>query len=154
MVRDIVKLNDDGGREILSTPCSKVTMKEASSIVKDLLDTVKYYDELSEKGEFEKTCYGLAANQIGINKAVFVYKTSDGKWYHMINPIIVSKSKETIDSDEGCMSMEGTSTVTRHKKIQVFYKRMGSNRTYTLDASGFTATVIQHEIDHLHGILI
>ena len=154
MIRDIVKINDDEGRKILSTPCSKILAKEASSIVKDLLDTVKYYDELSEKGEFQKTCYGLAANQIGINKAVIVYKTPDGKWDHMINPIIVSKSKEPVDSDEGCMSMEGTSTVTRHKKIQVFYKRLGSNRTYTLNASGFTAIVIQHEIDHLHGILI
>lgn len=154
MVREIVVVSNEEGKKILSTPCSKVTLKEASGVVKDLMDTVKSCNEKYQNGEIEKNCCGLAANQIGINKSVFVYKTAEDKWDHMINPIITNRSKETFENEEGCMSMDGHSVVTRHRAIEVFYQKLGSNRTYKTKFTGFTAVVIQHETDHLKGVLI
>lgn len=154
MVREIVKVTDENGEEILSTPCSKIPPKEASSIVKDLMDTVKHYNDMYERGETDKHCCGLAANQIGINKAVFVYQLPNGNFSHMINPVISRKSKETTMSTEGCMSMEGEKTVERSNVIEVFFQQTNSTRTHKTRVAGFTAIEIQHEMDHLAGILI
>jgi peptide deformylase len=154
MVRDIVKITDENGEQILSTPCERVSVKEAGPIVQDLMDTLKYHNDLYDKGETDKHCCGLAANQIGINKAVFVYQLPNGKFSHMINPTITRKSKECTMSTEGCMSMDGEKTVTRNNVIEVFYQQLGSNRTYKDRILGFTAIEVQHEMDHLKGILI
>lgn len=154
MVQNIVMTREDTGRDILSTPCEKVTVEEASTIVKDLIDTVKYHEELYKCGKITNKCYGLSANQIGINKAVFVYKTLIGRWSHMINPIIVKKSKKVINSIEGCMSMDSERIFIRSKSIEICYQRLGSTRLHKATISSFTAIVIQHEMDHLNGILI
>ncbi|MBQ8218511.1 MAG: peptide deformylase [Bacilli bacterium] len=153
MVRDIVTVKTEEGKKILSTACSKVSTKDAASIVKDLIDTANYHNN-SEDEETRRSCCGLAANQIGENKAVFIYRDQDGNWRHMINPVIINKSREVIESKEGCMSMDGVSIVNRHRAIEVFYQKIGSGRTYKEVFSGFTATIIQHEYDHLKGILI
>lgn len=154
MVREILKASDARGREILSTPCEKVNIKEAYEITRDLIDTVNYHNDLYEKGLTEKHCCGLAANQIGINKAVFVYQLPNGKFNTMVNPVITCKSRETIDSLEGCMSMEDETTVKRHTSIDVFYQQPNSAKMIKMKVSGFTAIEIQHEMDHLKGILV
>ncbi len=109
----------------------------------DLLDTVAAHSH---------ECVGMAANMIGVLKRIIVFQ--DGARYAvMLNPVIVWSSPKTYDTEEGCLSHTGTKPVTRHESIEVEFldlKLKKSRRKY----SGFTAQIIQHECDHLDGILI
>ena len=103
---------------------------------------------------------GLAAPQVGINKRIIIAglpKTHDDETYPiviMINPVILSKSAETSVDEEGCLSLPWLrGNVVRSNNIEVEWidikgKKMRKNIT------GFGAKVVQHEIDHLDGILI
>lgn len=109
----------------------------------DLLDTVTAHSH---------ECVGMAANMIGVLKRIIVFQ--DGARYTvMLNPVIVWQSPKKYDTEEGCLSHQGTKPVTRSESIEVEYldmKLKKSRRRY----SGFTAQIIQHECDHLDGILI
>lgn len=111
--------------------------------VRDLLDTVKANEE---------RCVGMAANMIGVHKAILVALIGD-EYIAMINPKIVDKSKETYDTEEGCLSLSGVRPVTRHRIITVEYmdKKFKRRRDIFRD---FEAEIIQHEIDHFSGIII
>lgn len=117
--------------------------KEDVSVAQDLLDTLKYH---------EAGCVGMAANMIGVNKRIIAVCTDDGM-IAMINPKIVCKSEETYETEEGCLCHDGTRPVTRHKKIKVEYLNM-KFRPKTKTFTDFPAQIIQHEMDHLEGILI
>lgn len=116
--------------------------KEDLPIAQDLLDTLKANAH---------QCVGMAANMIGSLKNIIV--VAYGKRYlTMINPKIVRKSGE-FATEEGCLSLPGIRPCTRYKNIQVEYldeKFRKKNGRF----SGWTAQIIQHEIDHCHGILI
>lgn len=117
--------------------------KDDIQTAQDLLDTLKYH---------EAGCVGMAANMIGVNKKIIAVCTNDGM-VAMINPKIVFKSDETYETEEGCLCHEGVRPVTRHKKIKVEYldlKFRPKTKTFTY----FPAQIIQHEMDHLDGILI
>lgn len=97
-------------------------------------------------------CVGLAANMIGVRKNIIVFLVGNIPFI-MLNPRIVSHSAESYEAEEGCLSLSGTRTAIRYQQIEVAYDNrllQHCKGTY----QGFTAQIIQHEIDHCHGILI
>jgi len=102
---------------------------------------------------------GLAANQVGANKQIFVVDISiaegyeDAKPLTLINPKIIAKSEETIIYEEGCLSIpDQRAEVIRPKKIIIEYQDADLN-TQTIETDDLLARVMQHEYDHLLGIL-
>lgn len=138
MVKEIVK-----DEEFLSQKSEKFIFGEDDYLIKDLLDTATAHKE---------NCAGLACIQIGTPKRVLVAQIVD-KFVPFINPIIMQRSNSTYMAQEGCLSLEGLRTVKRHKKIKVIYTTP-SGKAESKEFSGFSAQVLQHEIDHLNGILI
>lgn len=113
----------------------------------DLLDTLKAHRE---------SCVGMAANMIGVRKRIIAFADDTGKsveYTLMLNPKIISKS-EAYKTEEGCLSFQGGPVnCVRYRKIKVSFLDASMKpriKTYT----GFTAQIIQHEIDHCEGILI
>lgn len=101
---------------------------------------------------------GLAAPQIGINERLIVVDHTSGQQAHtliaMINPVIVWKSNDTESEIEGCLSVPGIKlNVYRNSEIEVEYSDLSGKQCRNL-YSGLTARIIQHEIDHLDGILL
>ena len=137
MVRPICKDNF-----LLAMKSAPATVEDLS-VAQDLLDTVTAHSH---------ECVGMAANMIGVLKRIIVFQ--DGMRYTvMLDPEIKWRSPNTYDTEEGCLSHTGTKPVTRHESIEVEYldmKLKKCRRKY----SGFTAQIIQHECDHLEGILI
>lgn len=122
---------------------SKPASKEDVLIGQDLLDTLMSHRE---------TCVGMAANMIGVTKRVIAF-CDNGKYTVMYNPEIVGKSGE-FQTEEGCLSLLGAPrAAVRYKTIRVQYQD-NSFAWKTSVYTGFTAQIIQHEIDHCNGILI
>ncbi|MGN1000065.1 MAG: peptide deformylase [Faecousia sp.] len=117
--------------------------KEDSQVVRDLLDTLEAHRE---------TCVGMAANMIGVSKRIIAFD-NEGKYMVMLNPEILSSS-EPYEAEESCLSLLGGPRKTiRFRKIKVRYQTedfLVRLKTFT----GWTAQIIQHEIDHCNGILI
>lgn len=109
---------------------------------KDLLDTLIANRE---------GCVGMAANMIGILKCIIAFDDC-GKYSVMLNPEIIGKSGE-YETEEGCLSLSGIRRTKRFRNITVKYLDMNLHPK-TDSFSGFTAQIIQHEIDHCNGILI
>ena len=108
----------------------------------DLLDTLKAHEE---------GCVGMAANMIGINKRIIVFD-NEGNDMLMFNPVIVKKSGP-YEAEEGCLSLAGTRKTKRYQSIKVQWQNEAFQirlKTFT----GWTAEIIQHEIDHCDGIII
>ena len=96
-------------------------------------------------------CVGMAANMIGINKRIIAFD-NEGEYTVMLNPTIIKKSG-AYEAEEGCLSLTGTRKAKRFKSIKVQWqneKLQTRLKTFT----GWTAEIIQHEIDHCEGILI
>lgn len=136
MVRTIVK-------DILFLGQKSATAtKEDASVIDDLLDTLKANAD---------HCVGMAANMIGIKKRIIVYSLGD-IGIPMINPVIITKF-DPYETEEGCLSLTGTRKTMRYDVIEVEYMdRNFINHKQTF--SGWTAQIIQHEIDHCDGIII
>ncbi len=128
---------------ILSAKCAPVTgtdedIDDAFALRAAFLE---YYDR----------CVGLAANMIGIRKRIITVAHNDSL-LPMLNPEIVKKS-EPYDTEEGCLSIPGVRKTRRYKKIKVKYLDLDMKPRFG-SFDGVTAQAIQHEIDHLNGILI
>ena len=96
-------------------------------------------------------CVGMAANMIGVRKRIIVFCSGPMQMI-MVNPQITSKASE-YEAEEGCLSLAGIRKAKRYQKITVKYQDQAFRpRTGTFE--GFTAQIIQHEIDHCDGILI
>ncbi len=108
----------------------------------DLLDTL-----IAHKEE----CVGMAANMIGFPKRIIAFN-SGAAYTVMLNPVI-TKCSEKYEAEEGCLSLSGTRRTTRFRSITVKYQSMAL-RNCTATFTGYTAQIIQHEIDHCNGILI
>ena len=96
-------------------------------------------------------CVGMAANMIGISKRIIIFD-DNGIPSVMFNPEIVKQSGP-YDAEEGCLSLSGTRKAKRYRSIKVRYQNERFEtrlKTYT----GWTAQIIQHEIDHCSGVLI
>ena len=136
MIRPIMK------DEFFLSQKSILATKSDLDIVKDLLDTLK----ANEEG-----CVGLAANMIGVKKRIIAINSGHFN-FAMINPVIVAKSGE-YKTQEGCLSLIGVRETTRYDEIEVEYLDINFKKqksTYT----GWTAQIIQHEVDHCDGIII
>ena len=96
-------------------------------------------------------CVGMAANMIGVNKLIIAF-VNDGEYMVMFNPVIVKQSG-AYETDEGCLSLTGTRKTKRHKVIKVQWQNE-KFQTRLKTFTGWTAEIIQHEIDHCEGILI
>jgi peptide deformylase len=111
-------------------------------IAADLEDTLKANRE---------HCVGMAANMIGYRKRIIIVATGLADMI-MINPVITAKS-DPYEAEEGCLSLPGTRKTTRYKSITVDYLDKKFEK-HTQTFSGHIAQIIQHECDHLEGILI
>lgn len=141
MVREIVK-----DINILSIPGKRVTGTEDElRMHADLIDTAKYHQNI---------CMGLAAIQLGESMNMIVVRVGKGSYMVMINPTITWKSDDKSTMEEGCLSLEGTTEVTRPKKITVIYQTAFRGKFKKTTFGGVTARIIQHECDHLKGRLI
>jgi len=96
-------------------------------------------------------CVGMAANMIGVSKRIIAFENGD-EYMIMFNPVIVKKS-QPYTAEEGCLSLEGTRQAKRYKSIKVQYQNE-SFQTRLKTFTGWTAQIIQHEIDHCDGIII
>ena len=111
-------------------------------VAQDLLDTLLAHKD---------GCVGMAANMIGVLKRIIAFEDG-GKYTVLFNPEIV-KSSDPYEAEEGCLSLSGIRSTKRYRSIKVQYqneKFQTRFKTYT----GWTAQIIQHEIDHCNGILI
>ena len=136
MIRPIMK-----STLILSRPSAPATAHDAS-VAQDLLDTFA----ANRRG-----CAGMAANMIGILKRIIVVDC-EGEALLMYNPVIESSSNP-YETEEGCLSLEGLRPATRYRNITVLYEDENfSPRKRSF--SGYTAQIIQHEIDHCDGVVI
>lgn len=115
---------------------------EDISVGQDLLDTLAAHRE---------GCVGMAANMIGVAKRVIAFDCG-GSYQVMYNPEIIKKARP-YETEEGCLSLTGIRKTRRFETIKVRYENeQFLQRIKTF--SGYTAQIIQHEIDHLDGILI
>ena len=101
----------------------------------------------------DEECVGMAANMIGVAKRIIVFQDKENNRNAiMFNPRIIAGS-DPFDTAEGCLSLDGERPTTRYQSITVTYQAR-SGREYTTAFDGFTAQIIQHEIDHVNGIII
>lgn len=125
----------------LSQP-SDLASTADEAVCDDLLDTLEFHRD---------RCVGMAANMIGVRKRIIVFDDS-GKQRVMFNPEIVESEGE-YEAEEGCLSLKGVRRTRRYRRITVLYR----DRDFVEHKerfAGFTAQIIQHEIDHCDGILI
>ena len=115
---------------------------EDASVAQDLLDTLAAHRD---------GCVGMAANMIGVRKRVIVFD-NDGTDMVMFNPEIL-KGEGVYETEEGCLSLPGFRKTKRFHKIKVRYQN-AVMQTRIKTFTGWTAQIIQHEIDHCEGILI
>ena len=136
MIRDICK------DEAFLARKAEPSTPEDLQVAADLLETLEHHKD---------GCVGMAANMIGVNKRIIVFDNG-GENMVMFNPEIVKRSGP-YDTEEGCLSLTGVRPVRRWQSIKVrwqnerFQERL---KTFT----GWTAQIIQHEIDHCEGIII
>ena len=136
MIRPIVKDILFLGQK--SAPASKQDL----SVGKDLQDTLQANHD---------RCVGMAANMIGVKKKIIIVNMGLINVV-MYNPVIVKKDTP-YETEEGCLSLSGVRTTIRFQNIEVEYLDAGWKR-HRQKYSGWTAQIIQHEIDHLNGIII
>lgn len=115
---------------------------EDLQIAQDLLETLEAHKE---------GCVGMAANMIGVLKRIIAFDNG-GTYMVMFNPEIVKCSGQ-YDTEEGCLSLEGIRPTKRFQSIKVQYQNE-KFQTRLKTFAGWTAQIIQHEIDHCNGILI
>ena len=108
----------------------------------DLLDTLIAH---------KSGCVGMAANMIGVNKRIIDFD-NEGEYMIMFNPVIVKKSG-AYEAEEGCLSLAGTRKTKRFQTIKVQWQNEKFQTRYKT-FTGWTAEIIQHEIDHCEGVLI
>ena len=136
MIRDIVT-----DQFILSQKSVEATLDDMA-IVQDLRDTLVAHED---------HCVGMAANMIGVKKRVIIVNIGFVNLV-MFNPILVSKSSP-FQTEESCLSLEGSRPTKRYESIEVAYLDE-QWMPKQLSFSGMPAQIIQHELDHLEGIII
>ena len=125
----------------LVQPCEPATPMDVNGAAKDLLDT------FLDNGKVT----GMAANMIGVCKRIIAFD-NEGEYLVMFNPVIVKKST-AYEAEEGCLSLSGTRKTRRFQTIKVQWQNE-KFQTRIKTFTGWTAQIIQHEIDHCEGVLI
>ena len=111
-------------------------------VAADLLETLEHHKD---------GCVGMAANMIGVNKRIIAFD-NEGEYMVMFNPQILRRSVP-YDTEEGCLSLTGVRPVKRWKTIKVQWQNEKFQQRIK-NFTGWTAEIIQHEIDHCEGIII
>lgn len=136
---------------MIRTICKDIMFLQRKSIEADVNDKQIIIDLKDTLNANSSRCVGMAANMIGIDKNIII--VSLGLFpLVMVNPKIISK-KGPYQTKEGCLSLTGERSATRYKEIEVNYLDENFNKQ-TNKYTGYTAQIIQHEIDHTNGILI
>lgn len=125
----------------LAQKSARATPADADT-ARDLLETLTAHAD---------GCVGMAANMIGVNKRIIAVE-NEGSYLVMLNPEILRRSAP-YDTEEGCLSLSGTRPVRRWNSIKVRWQNE-QFQTRIKTFTGWTAQIIQHEIDHCEGILI
>ena len=136
MIRDICR-----DETFLAQRAERAGLEDLET-ARDLLDTLAAHKE---------SCVGMAANMIGVNKRIIAFD-NEGEYMVMLNPVIVKQSGP-YETEEGCLSLTGRRKTKRFQTIKVQWqneKLQTRLKTFT----GWTAEIIQHEIDHCEGVLI
>ncbi len=112
------------------------------TIGQDLQDTLLAHQD---------ACVGLAANMIGVQKRIIIVSLGFG---HLVlyNPVLISKAKP-YKTEESCLSLQGSRPTTRYEDIVIRYRNQDWQEV-TMPFTGFAAQIIQHELDHLEGVII
>ena len=121
------------------------------SVPATILDLPVAQDPKDTLEAHREGCVGMAANMIGVNKRIIIFD-DHGSATVMFNPELV-KCSGAYETEEGCLSLSGVRKTRRWRQIKVRYQNERFEtrlKTYT----GFTAQIIQHEIDHCNGVLI
>lgn len=135
-------------KELVHDPIFLGQKSETATIMdlqtaKDLLDTLTAHKD---------TCVGMAANMIGVKKRIICFD-NEGTFMTMFNPEIL-ESSQVYETEESCLSLLGGPRKTkRYKKIKVQYQT-ADFKVHIKIFEGWTAQIIQHEIDHCNGVLI
>ena len=118
--------------------------EEDADTVQNLVDTLTAHKD---------SCVGMAANMIGVRKRIIVFMDEHGRCMTMLNPVIL-KAEKPYDTEEACLSLlGGPRKCRRFGSIKVQYQTTDM-QTRIKSFKGFTAQIIQHEIDHCDGVLI
>ncbi|MCX7832510.1 MAG: peptide deformylase [Actinobacteria bacterium] len=134
---------------IFGEPVLKEKSKEVQNIDSNIRKTLKNMYEIMKRADG----VGLAAPQIGIPLRLVVIDVGEGPIF-MVNPEITWYSKEEVDFEEGCLSFPGVAiNITRPEKVKVAFLDEKGRKNF-LEADGLLARAIQHEVDHLDGVLI
>jgi peptide deformylase len=136
MVREIMR--DTAFLSLRAEPATSADLPVAD----DLLETLEAHKD---------GCVGMAANMIGVKIRIIAF-LGGGEYMVMFNPEIIKKSGP-YEAEEGCLSLDGIRKTKRWKSVKVRYH----NRNFQIRLktfTGFTAQIIQHEIDHCDGIII
>lgn len=121
---------------------SREATAEDMDIARNLLDTLEAHSD---------GCVGMAANMIGVSKRIIAFDC-EGTYMVMFNPVILKK-EGAYQTEEGCLSLSGTRQTERYQSIKVQWQNE-KFQTRVKTFTGWTAQIIQHEIDHCNGILI
>ena len=121
---------------------SEAATKDDTAVIDDLVDTLRANLE---------DCVGIAANMIGVKKRILVFSIGD-IIVPMVNPVIVKK-ENCYETEESCLSLTGFRKTKRYETIEVEYLDRNFKK-HKQKFTGFTAQIIQHEIDHFEGIII
>jgi len=133
MIREICKA------EVFLAQKAEAATADDLNTAQDLLDTLIAHKD---------GCVGMAANMIGVNKRIIAFE-NDGEYMLMFNPVIVKKSGP-YDTEEGCLSLTGTRKAKRFQTVKVQWQNE-KFQTRLKTFTGWTAEIIQHEIDHCEG---
>lgn len=121
---------------------SELATKDDVEVINDLIDTLRANLD---------HCVGMAANMIGVKKRILVFSVGE-MIIPMVNPVILKK-EIPYEAEESCLSLEGFRKTTRYEKIEVEYLDRNFKK-HKQGFTGFTAQIIQHEVDHFEGIII
>ena len=121
---------------------SEPATKDDVEVIDDLVDTLRANLEC---------CVGMAANMIGVKKRILVFCVGD-MIIPMVNPVILKKEK-SYETEESCLSLTVFRKTMRYEVIEVEYLDRNFDK-HKQTFTGFTAQIIQHEVDHFEGIII
>ncbi|TXF34646.1 formylmethionine deformylase [Collinsella sp. BA40] len=130
--------------QILLSQVAEPATAEDAAVAQDLIDTIKSLDD----------CVCLAANQIGVNKAIVAYEQK-GHVFVLFNPKVLAGMKP-FRAQEGCLSLESVSSVKRFQTVRVSFQELVGEQLVprTRTFQDFTAQCVQHGIDHCAGKLV
>lgn len=137
MIKEIIK------DEFFLKQKSKECTKEDTYIAQELLETIQAYKD---------QCVGMAANMIGYQKTMMVVLDEDD-YLILINPVILKTSNKIYIAEEGYLSLQGVRKTQRYESIKVSYLDINFKKKIKT-FKGYTAQIIQHELDHFEGKII